>query len=202
MKSNAGMHDAAGAGGGWSDLLAARDAVEDTRPVIEGVRDLLLDSLGGPLSLRSDAQAYCIAMLLDAEAERVRDAVGSLSACIEARRGGRAECRKCRISNAVQLGRIIVEKGATMAVCVPVRDMKSTSTFVELVERESEVTVTKNGREAMHCMSEQRYRAMQEEAAKSRLLSRMFLAQREEAAGDYADYDEFATGLKAKYGLS
>lgn len=106
------------------------------------------------------------------------------------------------LRNAVQLGRNPIEKGATMAVCVPVRDMKSTSAFVELVERESEVTVTKNGREAMHCMSEQRYRAMREEAAKSRLLSRMLLARREEAAGDCVDYDEFAAGLKAKYGLS
>ena len=89
-----------------------------------------------------------------------------------------------------------------MTVCVPVRDMKSTSAFVELVERESEITVTKNGREAMHCMSDQRYRAIREEAAKSRLLSRMLLARREEAAGDWADYDEFAARLKAKHGLS
>ena len=72
---------------GCSDLLVARDAVEDARPIVEGVRDLLLDSLGGPLALRSDAQAYCIAMLLDAQAQRVRDAVDSLTACIEARRG-------------------------------------------------------------------------------------------------------------------
>lgn len=89
-----------------------------------------------------------------------------------------------------------------MSVCVPVRDMKSTSSFVELVERESEVTVTKNGREAMHCMSEARYQAMQEEAARARLLSRMLTAKREEESGAYTDYDQFASTLKAKYGLS
>ena len=52
--------------------------------------------------------------------------------------------------NAVQLGHNLIEEGARMTACVPVRDMKSTSAFVELVERESEITVTKNGREAMH----------------------------------------------------
>lgn len=89
-----------------------------------------------------------------------------------------------------------------MPVCVPVRDMKSTASFVELVERESEVTVTKNGREAIHCMSEGRYRAMREEAAKARLLSRMLLAKNEEESGDYANYDDFTARLREEYGLS
>lgn len=89
-----------------------------------------------------------------------------------------------------------------MTVCVPVRDMKDTAAFVSLVERENDVTVTKNGREAVHCLSESRYRCMQEEAAKARLLSRMLVAERELAAGAYDNYDDFAAGLKAKYGLS
>ncbi len=89
-----------------------------------------------------------------------------------------------------------------MSACVPVRDMKNTASFVELVEREAEVTVTKNGREALHCMSEARYRALQEESAKARLLSRMLLAQREEKSGDYAGYDQFAASIRTKYGLS
>lgn len=89
-----------------------------------------------------------------------------------------------------------------MPICVPVRDMKSTSTFVDLVERESEVTVTKNGREAMHCMSDDRYQALCQEAAKARLLSRMLVAKHKEEAGDYVSYDSFAETMKAKYGLS
>ncbi len=32
-----------------------------------------------------------------------------------------------------------------MAVCVPVRDMKSTAEFTSLVDRERDVTVTRNG---------------------------------------------------------
>ena len=89
-----------------------------------------------------------------------------------------------------------------MPTCVPVREMKNTATFVELVERESDVTVTKNGHTALHCISEVRYQALQEEATKARLLARMLTAKREEEAGEYSDYDSFAANLKAKYGLS
>ena len=89
-----------------------------------------------------------------------------------------------------------------MPVCVPVRDMKNTATFVDLVESESEVVVTKNGRNSMHCISESRYQALQEEVAKAKLLARMLVAKREEEAGDFEDYDAFAGNLRAKYGLS
>lgn len=107
-----------------------------------------------------------------------------------------------RASSVVQLGRIVTDEGITMPVCVPVRDMKSTSTFVDLVESESEVTVTKNGREAIHCMSNERYQVLCQEAAKSKLLARILVARREEEAGDYVSYDTFTKTMKAKYGLS
>ena len=41
-----------------------------------------------------------------------------------------------------------------MPICVPVRDMKNTADFVGMVERESDVTVTKNGYSVIHCLSE------------------------------------------------
>ena len=88
-----------------------------------------------------------------------------------------------------------------MTTCVPVRDMKSTADFVNLVEREGSVTVTKNGYSAIHCLRDSEYKLLQEEQAKARLLSRMILAEREIAAGDAVDYDEFAAALKAEYGL-
>ncbi len=88
-----------------------------------------------------------------------------------------------------------------MTTCVPVRDMKSTADFVNLVEREGSVTVTKNGYSAIHCLSDSEYKLLQEEQAKARLLSRMILAEREIAAGDAVDYDEFAVTLRAEYGL-
>lgn len=88
-----------------------------------------------------------------------------------------------------------------MSVCVPIRDMKSTAEFSALVEREQEVTVTKNGYSAIHCLSDERYRMIQEEVAKSRLLSRMLKAEKEIGAGDFEDYDQFAASLRSEYGL-
>ena len=41
-----------------------------------------------------------------------------------------------------------------MPVCVPVRDMRDTAGFTELVEREGDVTVTKNGYAAMQSARE------------------------------------------------
>ena len=55
-------------------------------PIVEGARDLLFDSLGAPRAMPTDGQAYCIASLLDMEAERLRDAVRLLTGCIEARK--------------------------------------------------------------------------------------------------------------------
>ena len=69
-----------------AELEAAHDAVEGARPIIEGARDLLFDSLGAPRPGLSDGQAYCIASLLDIEAERIHDAVGLLTARIDATR--------------------------------------------------------------------------------------------------------------------
>ena len=74
-------------------------------------------------------------------------------------------------------------KGVFMSVCVPVRSMKNTAEFAELVERERDVTVTKNGCEVFHCLSEEQYRAMQDEVVRARLLSHVMRAERELAAG-------------------
>ena len=86
MEGNGGKIGAAAGGSEWADLQAARDAVEGARPIVEGARDLLFDSLGAPRMALTDEQAYCIASLLDIEAERLRDAVRLLTGCIEARK--------------------------------------------------------------------------------------------------------------------
>jgi len=88
-----------------------------------------------------------------------------------------------------------------MAVCVPVRDMKSTAEFTSLVDRERDVTVTRNGYAAMHCLSDEQYRIVQDEVARAKLLSRMLLAERELESGGYEYYDEFAAALRGEYGL-
>lgn len=88
-----------------------------------------------------------------------------------------------------------------MSVCVPVRDLKNTADFVNLVQRENVVTVTKNGYNVVHCLSEREYRLLQEECAKARLLSRMMLAEEELASGRTVDFDDFSASIRAEYGL-
>lgn len=88
-----------------------------------------------------------------------------------------------------------------MAICVPVRDMKNTASFTELVQSEREVTVTKNGYDAIHCLSNEEYALLQEEAMKARLLSRVLLAESEIEEGKFADADEFTVSLRQEYDL-
>lgn len=88
-----------------------------------------------------------------------------------------------------------------MTTCVPVRDMKNTAAFSDLVERERDVTVTKNGYEVFHCLSGDQYRVLQEEVARARLLSRMMLAERECEAGASDNFDGFAASVREEYGL-
>lgn len=88
-----------------------------------------------------------------------------------------------------------------MPKCVPVRDMKNTAEFSALVEQERDVTVTKNGYDLMHCLSDEQYKLIQEEVARAKLLSRIMLAEQELEAGAYTDYNEFSSSLRAKYGL-
>lgn len=88
-----------------------------------------------------------------------------------------------------------------MPVCVPVRDMKNTAEFTALVDRERDVTVTKNGYDAFHCLSDEQYRLMQDEVAKSKLLSRVLLAEREIEAGAYSSFKDFAAEARRDYGL-
>lgn len=88
-----------------------------------------------------------------------------------------------------------------MAICVPVRDMKNTASFTELVQNEREVTVTKNGYDAIHCLSNEEYALLQEEALKARLLSRILLAESEIEGGKFVDVDEFTASLRQEYDL-
>lgn len=88
-----------------------------------------------------------------------------------------------------------------MARSVPVREMKSTAEFTALVQNEGDVTVTKNGYDAIHCLNNERYRVMSEAAAKADLFSRMLLAEEEISRGDYVPYDDFVSDVKARYGL-
>lgn len=88
-----------------------------------------------------------------------------------------------------------------MTIAVPVRDMKDTATFTALVNRERDVTVTRNGYEAFHCLSAEEWAAQRDEVAKAHLFSRILLAEQEIENGEVDEYDVFASKLREEYGL-
>ena len=83
-----------------------------------------------------------------------------------------------------------------MTVCVPIRNLKDTSKFSDLVEREQEVIVTKNGYNAFRCISEDRMEAIELQEAKEKLRSRLILAAEETKQGLTIPYDEFRKSLQ------
>ena len=114
-------------------------------------------------------------------------------------RGGLATPTTSPFMDVVQLGHAM--KGVFMPVCVPVRSMKNTAEFAELVERERDVTVTKNGCEIFHCLSDEQYRAMRDEMARARLSPGLCDPNRSWKRGAYCDYDDFVAGVREEYGL-
>ncbi len=89
-----------------------------------------------------------------------------------------------------------------MPVCVPIKDMRDTAKFSELVESTpGPVTVTKNGYSKFVVMRSEDYDLMAQERAKARLMSRIAVAESERAAGMGRDAFESLNELEAKYGL-
>ncbi len=89
-----------------------------------------------------------------------------------------------------------------MPVCVPIKDMRDTARFSELVESTpGPVTVTKNGYSKFVVLKSEDYDLMVQESAKARLMSRIAVAERERAAGLGRDAYEALSELESKYGL-
>ena len=89
-----------------------------------------------------------------------------------------------------------------MPVCVPMKDMRDTAKFSELVETTTgPVTVTKNGYSKFVVLRSEDYDLMVQEQAKARLMARIAVAERERAAGTARDAFEALDDLEAKYGL-
>ena len=82
-----------------------------------------------------------------------------------------------------------------MPACVPVKELKETAKFAELVRSEDEVVVTKNGYEEFYCLSKERYAALKEQLERAKLMARLELAAKETAAGEVVDFDDFMESL-------
>lgn len=89
-----------------------------------------------------------------------------------------------------------------MPICVPIKEMKNTAKFTELVLNSPEpVIVTKNGYDAFVVTRSDTYSPIDYEAAKEQLLSKVQEAQNDIKNGRVHDGDKFESELRAKYGL-
>lgn len=88
-----------------------------------------------------------------------------------------------------------------MAVAVPIKDLKETKKFSDLVEKNDEVIVTKNGYSAFHCISTKKREAEKMELAEAKLIQRLLIAEEEERSGKVMDFDKVQAKIKAKYDL-
>lgn len=89
-----------------------------------------------------------------------------------------------------------------MPVCVPVKDLRDTSAFLELVETTADpITVTKKGYDQFVAIRSADYDELCRQAAKNRLLERMLIAEHERAGGKSVDAKETIADLRSRYGL-
>ena len=67
-----------------------------------------------------------------------------------------------------------------MATCVPIKDLRDTAAFDELVEKSpTPITVTKNGYDRFVCVRSDEFSRMQQSAAEAKLMARMQIAEYE-----------------------
>lgn len=88
-----------------------------------------------------------------------------------------------------------------MPVCVPIKDMRDTAKFSELVEREpGPITVTKNGYDQFVVMRSSDYDELLRMEAKNRIMERMLVAERERAEDKSLNLHDALASLRKRYG--
>ena len=89
-----------------------------------------------------------------------------------------------------------------MPTCVPVKDLRDTAAFVELVKSSPEpITVTKNGYDEFVCIRSEDYRRLEKAQARADLLARIAIAERERAQGEGTDAFEDIEAARLAYGV-
>ena len=90
-----------------------------------------------------------------------------------------------------------------MATCVPIKDLRNTAAFDELVANSpTPITVTKNGYDRFVCVRSDEFERMQRASAEAKLLARMKIAEYERKNNLSRDAFEALEELGKKYGLS
>lgn len=89
-----------------------------------------------------------------------------------------------------------------MPICVPIKELKNTSAFAELVESSPEpVIVTRNGRESFAVMTVAELDALRLEAARAELYRLVGEAEADVAAGRVVDARASQAAARDRYGL-
>lgn len=97
---------------------------------------------------------------------------------------------------------MLLQQEVEMPLAVPIKDMRDTARFSELVEKAAgPVTVTKNGYSKFVVMRAADYDAMAEENALARLMTRMETAERERAEHAGRDAFDALADIRARHGL-
>lgn len=88
-----------------------------------------------------------------------------------------------------------------MPTCVPVKDLRNTAAFVELVKTAPEpITVTRNGYDEFVCVRSEDYRRLTQAQARADLLARIAISERERASSGVDAFDDIASA-KREYGI-
>lgn len=89
-----------------------------------------------------------------------------------------------------------------MPVCVPIKDMRDTVAFSQLVEKSPEpITVTKNGYDQFVVVRSKDYDELRKAQARIQILERMIIAERERAEGLHIDAKDSIVQIRARYDL-
>lgn len=89
-----------------------------------------------------------------------------------------------------------------MSLCVPIKEMKNTASFAQLVESSSEpVIVTRNGYDAFAVMTIDQLEMLKLEAARVHLYQDIDEAEADIAAGRVTTASESQQNARKRYGL-
>ena len=89
-----------------------------------------------------------------------------------------------------------------MPTCVPIKDLRDTAAFAELVRTAPEpVTVTKNGYDEFVCVRSEDFRRYEQAQARADLLARIAVAERERALGSSVDAFDDIAAARREHGL-
>lgn len=89
-----------------------------------------------------------------------------------------------------------------MHLCVPIKDLRDTAAFDEMVATSpTPIIVTKNGYDRFVCVKSADFSKWEQAEARAKLLERIMISERERAEDKSVDAVQATKALREKYGL-